>query len=234
MIAGEVAGITAAAAAPAASEPVVQKEKVAEPEQSAVPEQTVVPKEAAAPVIEQKIAAASPAPVPETVAPPAPVEADNGTNGHSLAKVSNVKPHHEDPSTLDRVLKVARFVVPVVQRVLPLLDGNIATAAANMLMSRPAPQVVDLDPIEKSLDKLKTAQAGLQEQVAAQSSRIKQLSTDLSALQEAAEERNAAISASLATLRKRVVILASVGAVLLAGSMAANVYLLLRMQHVIQ
>ena len=57
--------------------------------------------------------------------------------------------------------------VPFVQRLLPLLDGQIGAAVANLLASRPHPPAprVDLEPIEHRLADLQLQQHDLKDQL---------------------------------------------------------------------
>src|SRR6478672_6077152 len=62
-----------------------------------------------------------------------------------------------------RALGAVRAALPVVQKLLPLLDGNIAFAAANFLA--PQGQHVDLVPLESALNKLQTEQRTMRGQI---------------------------------------------------------------------
>jgi hypothetical protein len=99
----------------------------------------------------------------------------------------------DDPSGMQRMVNVVRMAVPVVQRLLPLLDGNIATAVANLLTPRshphpaPPPVKVDLAPIEGSLAELKTQHGNLQEQVIEQNSALKRVEDRLEMVREATD-----------------------------------------------
>ena len=64
----------------------------------------------------------------------------------------------EEPSfSLQRIMSALRSALPLVQRILPLLDGNIASAVGNLVAPHPHPQAsapapkVDLAPIEDGL-----------------------------------------------------------------------------------
>ena len=46
----------------------------------------------------------------------------------------------DESSGLQRAMNAFRMALPIVQRLLPLLDGNIGTAVANLLLPRPAPR----------------------------------------------------------------------------------------------
>src|SRR5208283_2055344 len=77
----------------------------------------------------------------------------------------------EDSSGMQRVVNVVRMAIPLVQRLLPLIDGNIVTAVANVIAPRPRAQLapppvkVNLAPLEEGLANLQAQQRGLREQV---------------------------------------------------------------------
>ena len=64
-------------------------------------------------------------------------------------------------------MNALRVVLPIVQRILPLLDGNIATAVSNILTPHPAPPSSPSQPapIEDRLAELQTQHRDLRDQV---------------------------------------------------------------------
>ena len=69
----------------------------------------------------------------------------------------------EEPSfSVQRIMSALRSALPLVQRILPLLDGNIASAVSNLVAPHPHPQAsapapkVDLAPIEDGMAALQT------------------------------------------------------------------------------
>ena len=92
---------------------------------------------------------------------------------------------------------VMKQAVPFVQKLLPLLDGQIATAVANMLTARPhtpPPPRVDLQPIEHGLTDLQIQQANFQiqqanfkDQLADQNQTLKRVEDQLESVREATD-----------------------------------------------
>jgi hypothetical protein len=98
----------------------------------------------------------------------------------------------DDSSGMQRAVNAFRMVVPIVQRLLPLLDGNFATAVANLISPRshpqPAPEPkLSLAPLEEGIAELKTQHHGLREQVIEQSTALKRVSDKLEMVREATD-----------------------------------------------
>jgi hypothetical protein len=115
-----------------------------------------------------------PRPVPET----------------STAQTSLMRPiaRHNKLSALQRVLGAARAALPVVQKILPLLDGNIASVAASFMV--PQQHAVDLEPVKTALGKLQIDLRQVRGQVTDQHTVVVAVEQDLAALKESVE-RNA-------------------------------------------
>ena len=97
-------------------------------------------------------------------------------------------------STLQRAVNVIRVALPFVQRILPLLDGNIGTTISNILTPPtpkapppPPPQVIDLAPIEIGLSELQTQHSELRDQVAEQNNSLKRVEDHLEMVREATD-----------------------------------------------
>ena len=98
------------------------------------------------------------------------------------------------PSGVQRALSAIRAALPFVQRLLPLLDGNIGAAVSNMLTpvhhatpQPPPPPPVDLAPIEQGLTELQTQQKELRGQVMEQNSSLKRVEDQLEMVREATD-----------------------------------------------
>jgi t-SNARE complex subunit (syntaxin) len=79
-----------------------------------------------------------------------------------------------------------------VQRLLPLLDGNIASTVSNLLAPRPHPQAppsakLDLGPIEDGLADLRTQHERLRNQVMEQNNSLKRVEDQLEMVREATD-----------------------------------------------
>jgi hypothetical protein len=98
----------------------------------------------------------------------------------------------EEPSSLQRAAAMLRSALPFVQRLLPLLDGNIATTVSSLLAPRPHPQAppsakLDLAPIEDGLAELQTQHQNLRDQVMEQNNSLKRVEDQLEMVREATD-----------------------------------------------
>ncbi len=98
----------------------------------------------------------------------------------------------ESPN-VQRAASFLRTVIPFVQRLLPLLDGNIGSAVSNLLAPHPhaqpspAPVKVDLVPLEDGLAELRSQQHGLRLQVTEQNTSLKRVEDQLELVREATD-----------------------------------------------
>ena len=164
---------------------------------------------------------------------PAPSNTSSGPVRES-AKQTNGKP--ESRSGLQRAFGLIRSVAPVVQKVLPLLDGNVASVVSNMLVPRTETQRVDLEPIENALTKMRKEHLDLRMSLADHTATLKRVSEQVDTVKDVTE-RNALEAKELTTdlqrLRAKVNAFAWVGLGLLAVSILVNVLLFLRIQQLI-
>jgi len=130
-------------------------------------------------------------------------------------------------SGFQRAIDAVRSTLPLVQRLLPLLDGNFATAISALVAPQPhpahppTPVKVDLEPVERGLAEVRTSHRELRTQVQEQGTSLKRVED-----QELVED--------LRSVGSRVNIFAIVGLVLLAISLVLNVFLLVQLQHILR
>jgi hypothetical protein len=97
----------------------------------------------------------------------------------------------QEPSGLNRAAGLLRSALPFVQRLLPLLDGNVVTAIGNLLMPHPHPQQhvakLDLTPVEDGLTELRSQQHSLRLQVSEQNTSLKRVEDQLEMVREATD-----------------------------------------------
>ncbi len=119
-------------------------------------------------------AVGSPLPIGSTGKSPVPI-----SQGESPARIAAPplgralsgpqRTESEQSSGMQWALGALKQAVPFMQRLLPLIDGNIATAVANLLTSHPhpapPPQRVDLQPLEKGLSELEVQHRDLRTQI---------------------------------------------------------------------
>ena len=93
---------------------------------------------------------------------------------------------------MQRAMGVLKQAMPFVQKLLPLLDGNIATAVANLFASRthnitPAAPPVDLTPLENRLTEIHEQHQDLRTQIIEQNSSLKRVEDQLDMVREATD-----------------------------------------------
>jgi len=142
-------------------------------------------------------------------------------------------------SGMDRALGALRHVLPLVQRVLPLLDGNIGTAVSNILSphsNAPTPPPVNLAPIQDGLADLRVQHRVLRDQVAEQNSSLKRVGDQLQQVREATDRNTLEQQELLQDLKSvgnKVNIFAFIALALLGISVVLNVVLYLQIRHMI-
>jgi t-SNARE complex subunit (syntaxin) len=133
--------------------------------------------------------------------------------------------------------------MPIVQRLLPLLEGNVLTAVSNMLTPRPQaappPPKVDLAPLESSLAEMQTQHRGLREQVIEQNASLKRVEDQLEMVREATDRNTLEQQELLEDLKtfsskvKVVAIVAIVGIGVLVISVVLNLILFMHIERVL-
>ncbi len=143
-------------------------------------------------------------------------------------------------SSMERVVHAFRSAMPFVQRLLPLLDGNVASAVVNVLTShaqKPAPPVhVDLAPLENSLGELQVQHTELGFQVQEQTTHLKRVQDQLDMVREATDRNTLEQQELMEDLRamgNKVNLVALVALGLLAVSVVLNVILYLHIERVL-
>jgi len=148
-----------------------------------------------------------------------------------------------EPSGLTRAIGAVRAALPVVQRLLPLLDGNVVTAISNLFTPHaPAapPPKVDLVPLENGLTELQTQHRTLRDQVTEQNASLKRVEDQLAMVREATDRNTLEqqeLLDDLKAFRKKVKIGIAISSVivigLLAASLVLNVMLFLHLKSVL-
>jgi len=146
----------------------------------------------------------------------------------------------EEPSGAQRAMNVLRNVMPLVQRLLPLLEGNVLTAISNVLTPRPQapplPPKVDLAPLESSLAELQTQHRGLREQVMEQNASLKRVEDQLEMVREATDRNTLEQQELLEDLKifsGKVKVVAVIGIGVLVIGFLLNLILFLHIQRVL-
>ena len=90
----------------------------------------------------------------------------------------------------NRAMAVLKQALPFVQKLLPLLEGNLGSAVANLLSPRyhtPAAPTVDLTPVHHQISELQHQQTDLRNQVLEQNTSIKRVEDQLEMVREATD-----------------------------------------------
>jgi hypothetical protein len=149
----------------------------------------------------------------------------------ALAAAPVTEPESE-ASMLLRALNGIRSALPFVQKLLPLLDGNVVTALSNVLAPRPhtppPPKPVDTAPLESGLAELKTQQQELRGHILEQNATIRRLTEQLELVRDATERSTLEQQELIDELKasgKRLNVVAFLAFALLAASIALNAFL---------
>ncbi|MGO9339347.1 MAG: hypothetical protein ACLPY1_17765 [Terracidiphilus sp.] len=153
----------------------------------------------------------------------------------------NFAPDPSDgPSAIARALGALRSALPYVQKILPLLDGNIGTAVSNMLTPHhhpaPPPPPVNLASIEDGLMDLQTQHKELRDQVVEQNSSLKRVEDQLEMVREATDRNTLEQQELLDDLKgvgNKVNVFALIALGLLAVSVLINIVLYLHILKVL-
>ncbi len=150
----------------------------------------------------------------------------------------------EEPSSgLQRAVSAFRSFLPIVQRILPLLDGNVASAVSNLLAPRPhspqasaPPPKVDLEPLEDGLAALQTQHRDLRDQIMEQNTSLKRVQDQLEMVREATDRNTLEQQELLEELKSfgtKVKIVAIIALGLVVIGVLLNLVLYLHIQRVL-
>jgi hypothetical protein len=141
---------------------------------------------------------------------------------------------------LQRAVSALRAALPFVQRILPLLDGNVGTAVSNILTPHPRTPPptppVNLEPIEDGLAELQTQHLDLRNQIAEQNTSLKRVEDQLELVREATDRNTLEQQELLEDLKgvgNKVNRFALIALALLAVSILLNLVLYLHIQRVL-
>ena len=142
---------------------------------------------------------------------------------------------------MQRAVSMLRAALPFVQRLLPLLDGNIATTVSSLLAPRPHPQAppqanLDLAPIEDGLAELQTQQQNLRDQVMEQNNSLKRVEDQLEMVREATDRNTLEQQELLEDLKafgNKVKVVAIIALALVVAGFLMTLALFLHMQRVL-
>jgi hypothetical protein len=162
--------------------------------------------------------------------------------GRALAtSVANNEPF-DVPSGIQRTISAVRAALPWIQRILPLLDGNVGTAVSNFMTPRhhtptqpPAPPV-NLAPIQDGLAELQSQQRELRDQVVEQNTSLKRVEDQLEMVREATDRNTLEqqeLMEDLKVVGNKVNLFSLIALGLLAISVIINIVLYLHIVRVL-
>lgn len=159
--------------------------------------------------------------------------------GRSLA-TPPADPLNDLPNTVQKAVNAVRMAIPFVQRLLPLLDGNIASTVSNLLTPHPGTQKpsppVNLAPLEDGLADLQTQHRDLRNVLVEQNSSLKRVEDQLEMVREATDRNTLEqqeLMEDLKSVGGRVNLVAAVALGLLAASLIVNLILYLHLRRVL-
>ena len=167
------------------------------------------------------------------VRPIAPAAADRSLPGAAPS---------EEFSGVQRAVSAVRAILPLAQRLLPLLDGNIATTIASLFAPRPHPAApapapkIDLAPLEASLGALQTQHRSLRDQVAEQNTALRRVEDRLDMVREATDRNTLEQQELLEDLKSfsnKVKVVGLIGLGLVGVAFLLNLILFLHIQRVL-
>ena len=177
-----------------------------------------------------------PAPVVEPVASAPPAAAARPKPASPPASTALARPMPPKPSKMERAIGIARTVLPIVGKMLPLLEGNVVSAATNLL-GHQSMREVDLKPLEESISRLQSEHRALAFHTTEQKRSLQHLEDEFAALQETVQ-KNAADQAELiehvAKLAKRTSSFMRLVTILLVVSILFTVLLCVRIAYLIR
>ena len=136
-----------------------------------------------------------------------------------------------------------RAALPFVQKMLPLLDGNIGSAVSNVLAPHhppaplaPPPPPVNLVPLQEGLADLRVQQRALRDQVVEQNASLKRVEDHLQSVREATDRNTLEQQELLEDLKSvgsKVNVFAYIALAVLGVSVILNIVLFLEFRHMI-
>ncbi len=149
-------------------------------------------------------AADSPGPR-DPISVPRDVERDRRGPAQNSQAAARNDARNSKPTNFQRAMGAVRAVLPTVQKMLPLLEGNIAWTAANFLAPS-GHSTVDLTPVKDAINKIHADQVAMRGHVAEYEAAFgaiqDQLKSVSESLERTANEQNA-LSADLRRLKRR-------------------------------
>lgn len=193
------------------------------------PEALARPVSAALPANAAQTQAPVPSSSPASAATPGPAPVPAPT---ALARTVKKA---QKPSKFERAVGIAKTVLPLVGKMLPLLEGNVVSAASNLLT--PPRAEVNLKPLEEAISSLQSDQRALTFHSGEQKRAIRRLEDEFAALEEAVQknaEQQAELTEQLVKLARRTRSFMRLITILLVVSILFTALLCVRIAYIIR
>jgi hypothetical protein len=145
-----------------------------------------------------------------------------------------------DDTGMQRAMGMLKQAMPFVQKLLPLIDGNFATAIANLFAPRPhmtpPPAPLDLTPVQTQITELQTHSQDLRAQMQEQGSSLKRMEDQLEMVREATDRNTLEqqeLIEDLKAVGNKVNLFALLLIAMLIVSLVLNVMLFLHIKQVL-
>lgn len=171
---------------------------------------------------------------PEGVATEEPKIAAAGTKPRGPVEI--VRPANR-PSTMEKTVGVLRTILPLAQRFLPLIDGQIGTVVSNLIGPQASPRQIaqTVLPLQEGLAQLERQHIELRAQMAGQTAALKVIDEQIGTVRKLTEdiaEEQQNLTDSLKKLSRKVNMVAVAGLVLLTVLVALNVVLFVHIRRI--
>jgi hypothetical protein len=175
----------------------------------------------------------------------APLSADTGGRARGLGRAATppgrglrgTDEAADDAAGGYRALEVLKQGLPMVQKLLPLLEGNFLAAISNLLTPRPqSPQKVDLAPIENQLTEMQLLQHDVRGKIVEHQTAMRRVEDQLEMVKEATDRNTMEQQELMEDLRamgNKVNLFAAMLLGLLVLSLALNFLLFMHIKQVL-
>lgn len=154
--------------------------------------------------------------------------------GRAMTPPARSSSPKDRPSVFERSMGAMRVVLPMMQKMLPLLEGNVASAVSNLLAPYPQGHAVDLAPLENAVGEMHKEHLDLRNRVAEQNTMLRRVADQIDMVKETTDRHSLGqqeLLQDLHNLRQRVSMFGWIGLALLIVSIFLNVMLFLRVER---
>jgi len=158
----------------------------------------------------------------------------------AAARALAAQPAESEASAMQRAMRALTAALPLLQRLAPMLEGNILSALANVIApmphAPPPPKPVNLSSLEEGVGELKAQHRELRTQLQEHTTSMKRLSDQVELVRQATDRNTIEQQELIDELKaagRKVNVVALLAFALLAASIAVNVYLYLQIHRLL-